>query len=64
MVYALTKVKKFGFLYKSIGKFGVCLKIEPKTHFDQIDFANDREWQILSKYKKSYGGGGTLHLST
>ncbi len=41
MTYALTKIKKFWFLYKSIGRIGFGLQILPKTHLD---------WDFLLKY--------------
>ena len=48
MTCAIAKIKKFGFLYKSIGKFGIWLKIVPKSHFG-LDFLlkYERKWQLL-----------------
>ncbi len=40
---ALTKIKKFGFLYKSIGKLGFWPNIAPTSHFD---------WNCLLKYER------------
>ncbi len=45
MTCALTKIKKFYFLHKRIGKIGYWLKILQKTHFDR-DFSQkyEKEW--------------------
>ena len=43
MTCALTKIKKFAFLYKSIGKIGFWLKNLPKTHSDRDFLLNMEE---------------------
>ncbi len=45
MTRTLTKINKFGFLYKSIGKIGFWLQFLPKTHFDR---------DILLKYERKW----------